>query len=475
MKNDIKKSNRVRLNYLNSHKRPVSRREFISMGLMAGGGLVAAPTIGSLFLSPLSAEASTSAASGVPFLVFDLAGGAALPANFLVGKVGGPKDLLNSYDQLGWDPKTDGFDERFGLPMPKVEISFLLQGLLNALSADAQKNLRFSSLSHIGQTDTSSNPLSALSLAVKAGATGSKLVGSCGLKASSSGGNSILALDGSSYRPFFVPDLSTLQRANDFGGRVGALGFDLRSGLVDLLRRLSETSARDLLGTRLSKDELSRIDATYSRAVDAVRNPIAIDPRVDPIVSAVYGFNGGESETNQNVLRAAIVNGVLSGQTGPGVITIDGCDYHDSTVGSGEQKDFEIGVEIGRAVELAHRLGKPLFFQVITDGGIYPDAGTRRWIGDRVESCMSVMGYFNPAAVPKYRSLPDGSPSQQIGHYTDGQGADRATLIGESPLLSAYAVAANYLSIQGRLGEFTTLFPSTLSGSPLDSVIAFES
>src|SRR4051812_27739114 len=88
----------------------------------------------------------------VPFLVFDLAGGAGLPANFLVGKKAGPYDLLSSYNQLGWSPRKSGaVDNRFGLPMANKDISKVLAGMLSVMSENAQANLRMASILNISQ------------------------------------------------------------------------------------------------------------------------------------------------------------------------------------------------------------------------------------------------------------------------------------------------------------------------------------
>ena len=128
-----------KLNYLNQHKKPTTRREFISLGLVIVGGVLFAPRIGkSLSLSNTLSALQEPRAQQIPFLVYDLAGGAALPANFLVGAAGGPQDLLPSYDQLGWNPRTGGFDDRFGLPLAKPEVSGIMRGLLEVLSPEVK-------------------------------------------------------------------------------------------------------------------------------------------------------------------------------------------------------------------------------------------------------------------------------------------------------------------------------------------------
>ncbi len=43
----------------------------------------------------------------------------------------------------------------------------------------------------------------------------------------------------------------------------------------------------------------------------------------------------------------------------------------------------------------------------------------------------------------------------QVGHYTDGQGAERDTFIGKNTSIVAYATFANYLQLCGKLGDFS--------------------
>ena len=97
---------------LNSHRRPVTRRELIAQGFKAGFGTVLGGSVFSLFANPRKAEAALSAdvsaardacgiaaqgAGKIPFICFDLAGGANIAgSNVLVGKQNGQLDLLTA-------------------------------------------------------------------------------------------------------------------------------------------------------------------------------------------------------------------------------------------------------------------------------------------------------------------------------------------------------------------------------------------
>ena len=100
--------------------RPVTRREFISQGFMTGSAVVMVPSIVSCLLRPgranavpLSADIEaaqasrcgiTGGAGKIPFICFDLAGGANIAgSNVLIGKQGGQLDFLSTagYSKLG--------------------------------------------------------------------------------------------------------------------------------------------------------------------------------------------------------------------------------------------------------------------------------------------------------------------------------------------------------------------------------------
>ena len=162
---------------------------------------------------------------------------------------------------------------------------------------------------------------------------------------------------------------------------------------------------------------------------------------------------------------------MIQGNTGPGVITLGGFDYHGQGQTAADAKDREMGVQIGRAVELAYRLKKPLFFQLLTDGGVAGRGGTRDWQSDSNIRSLTVIGFYDPKAVPEQRRL-------QVGEYSDGEGVnqDHALMGGGAdiaPLRVADAVLANYLSACGRVGEYEKAGRGIFRNSELDSILIF--
>src|SRR5690606_41677448 len=97
--------------YLNSHRRPITRRELIAQGFKAGVGTVVGSSLLSLFANPqphaalpsdiaalrYSCGISSQGAGKIPFIRFHLAGGANITGyNVLIGKQCGQLDFIST-------------------------------------------------------------------------------------------------------------------------------------------------------------------------------------------------------------------------------------------------------------------------------------------------------------------------------------------------------------------------------------------
>ena len=139
------------------HARPVTRRDFIRQGFISGAGTVLAPSIFGLLGSnpahalssdlealklPAECDIATTGGGKIPFICFDLAGGANFAgSNVLVGGPGGAQDLLSSagYSKMGipgdrlpnfadLNPVTGFVNTSLGLPFHSQ--SSMLAGIL---------------------------------------------------------------------------------------------------------------------------------------------------------------------------------------------------------------------------------------------------------------------------------------------------------------------------------------------------------
>ena len=97
---------------VSGHGRPATRREFLARGLIAGTATVFLPSIATLLAREVQAQTGCQLDTGagmlgagkIPFICFDLAGGANIAgSNVLVGQQGGQLDTLTTagYSKLG--------------------------------------------------------------------------------------------------------------------------------------------------------------------------------------------------------------------------------------------------------------------------------------------------------------------------------------------------------------------------------------
>ncbi len=478
--------NKSKIIIAEGHRAPTTRRDFLRYGIIPFAGHVLMPGLLSQMLMSLVSKNTlagpqTESQGYIPFLVFDMAGGAALPGNFLVGKSGGPEDLIDSYETLGWNPRASGaLDKSFGVPMSKND-SQILAGIRQGATPQALANLRMGTFCHFSQDDTSSNLLSALTLVSRAGLQGRYFRNGVGARYfvdgvlsgnSLSGGHSDGSLKDSQYKPLFVQTALDIQGSVSHGPAFDRFSDDeIRS----VSRAISDLSAEQMkkLGKMKGGEALTQIAGrSYQATLPYGKTVEALDARRDQNVAEVYQLNQNAGLSGDNQVFGSIAYNVLQGHTGPGAITIGGCDYHAPMKPEvGQQKDFEMGLQIGRAVELAYRLKKPLFFQLVTDGGVASLPGTRIWNSDSNVSGLTVVGYYNPNSVPQQRRF-------QVGEYNNvgTVNQDNALVGGDvdtAPSRVADAVLVNYLSVCGKTGEYEKAGRQMFRTAELDSVLIF--
>ncbi len=460
------KKNRVPL-----HGKPKTRREFLSQGLIGFSGAIVAPTVLNLVLGAQEARGDTCSSGGpvaglIPFLVFDLAGGASLPGNFLVGKSGGSEDLLRSYDTLGWNPRSTGLDRQFGAPMA-ANVSQILAGINQTASAAARKNLRMGTICNFSRDDTFSNKISALSMVTRAGYRGAFIQTGLGSQESDSGGTSQMIVDVPGTKPLYVSSLVDILDSVSFGPDLSKFSSKILNIVASRMQTLSERQAAKYMAQPSGKILSDLSGCAYKQNVNFANSVQGLDPRAHAKISTIYNITTGTSPSDNTAIAAGIVLNVLQGNSGPGVLTIGGCDYHDSTSTTGDQKDLEIGQTIGRAVESAYQLQKPLFFQILTDGSVVASPGTRIWSGDAGDKSLTVTGFYNPNKEPELiRS--------QVGSYTDGQSVDLDTVIGNDTIKVGYAVLADYLSACGKMDLFDEIASGVFTPTQRDSILHFR-
>jgi len=517
-----------------NHKLPVSRRDFIAAGMMSGPAVIAATGMLGLLANPRLARAAISGdlaglrdacgiatvgAGKIPFICFDLAGGANLNGSeILIGGQGGQLSFLSTagYAKLGLPGDmvpnapnatrdTNNFvDTTFGVAWHSD--GAILRGMLERTSAGTQAKTNGAAIAARSENDTGNNPHNPMYGIWKAGADG-QLLTLIGSQSSDSGGNSMapMSMIDASVRPTKVDRASDVTGLVDTGELATLLPQADAVSVLESMVRLSG-GAGATVGTngKLGKIDFKTRDAAIKEAVrcgylksadlaDRFGNPAALNPDKDPNIvdqTATRGtgiFGQAEYAADGEFRKtAAVMKMVVNGYAGAGTITMGGYDYHDGTRASGELCNFRAGRCIGACLEYAARVGVPLMVYVFSDGSISStgmvDAsadgrGKLGWQGDNQSTAASFFLVYSPAARPQVLSADAaGGVGKQIGYYrADGSietsshpGANAVNLLVETVIL-------NYMALHGDQGNFPTLFPGNGLGSSTlrDSITAF--
>ena len=486
------------------HRRPVTRRELLSAGLITGSASVmVSGLLGSLAsrsahadvlanLAPIGSVGCgiTPGAGMIPFIAFDLSGGANIAgSNVLIGRTGGQLDLLTTagYSKLGlpgnMTPADPAFvDQTYGLAFHSD--SAFLRGMNMRAQVGTRAGTNGAVIAARSENDTGNNPHNPMYGIAKTGARG-QLLTLIGSVSSDSGGNSMApaAMIDPKLRP------TKVDRASDVTGLVdtGELGtlFPDPADAVAVMESMAVLTHRKhgAVSTGLATDsDLKQFNKCgYVKSAylaEAFNNPAALNPGIDPLVVGPSGIfteaaYNGEREFQKT---AAVMKMVIDGNAGAGTIQMGGFDYHTGDRSTGEMRDLRAGECIGACLEYAARKNKPLMIYVFSDGSLSSNGmidnsvngrGKGVWTGDNQATASSFFLVYRPGGRPA-------AIRNQIGAYSgDGSvvtsshpGANAVNLLVEEVIL-------NYLALHGREGEMQSRFPGNGLGAQMSSVIAF--
>ena len=494
---------------LNDHGRPISRRELLGQGLLSGLGLVTAPSFLGLFANPRSAAADLSpdlealkascgikslGAGKIPFICFDLAGGANIAgSNVLVGKQDGQLDSLSTagYSKLGLpgDMTPDSINPLTGTSFINTDFglgfhasSAMLQGIQEkAMGRSAEINGAV--IPARSDNDTGNNPHNPVYGIARAGADGS-LLSLIGSSSSDSGGNSMAPamLIDPSIRPTKVDRPSDVTGMVDTGQLIGVLSQDDAVAVMESIERISRIKL-DQVDTRVTADAIIKdlVQCGYVKAADIADrfgDPTTLDPALDPDIVGPGGiFSQNEFDDDREFRKtASVMKMVINGFAGAGTITMGGYDYHTGDRATGELRDLRAGRCIGACLEYAARAnngrGVPLMVYVFSDGSVFSNGmtddtqaggGKGVWTGDNSSTAASFFLVYNPGSRPQLlgADLVEQALHQQLGHFrSDGSVETNATPAANQVNLLVETVVLNYMALHGEQANFANLFPN---------------
>jgi hypothetical protein len=521
-----------------NHRRPMTRRELIAQGFMTGGATVLTTGLFSLFANPRAALAQLAedlaADAGVlgcgvdrtgtkiPFICFDLAGGANLAgSNVLVGKQGGQLDFLSTagYSKLGLPgdqvpgvaetvasetgtSNLNHTDTSLGLAFHSD--SAFLRGMYASFKADAAAIAAGTNGAVIparSENDTSNNPHNPLYGLQRAGAEGSILT-LIGSQNTDSGGNSMapaMMID-----PQFRP--TKVDRPSDVTGLVGTsnrprrLSHQDEVAVTEAIYRLSKRRMDYNVSTGLpiTRDQVVEelvkcgyLDAAYTKEKfgNVVLNPVAdTDIRGPNGIFTEAEFDANSTDGNEFRKTASVMKMVIDGYAGAGCITMGGYDYHGGMRQEGETKDFRAGRCMGAVLAYAMRRAKPVMLYVFSDGSLSsngvidnsdPGRGKGEWTSDNQDTAAPFFLVYNPIGQrPTLLATQNmtAAQHQQLGAFSaDGNVVRSGTPGANNVNLLVYMILLNYMALHGEQGQFASVFPSHGLGDPalLDRFIAF--
>ena len=479
---------------LEGHGRPVSRRDFLSRGLIGGLGLCLVPSLSTLIARSAGAQAVCGGPLGgagkIPFVAFDLGGGANIAgSNVLVGGVGGQLDPLSQagYIKLGLPATMQPTDPAF--VDQEMGIAFHSDSaLLSGIRLRAQPSTLAQSEGVIvcarSENDTQNNPHNPMYGIAAAGADG-ELVTLIGTRNSDSGGRSLapMSMINPEIRPTKVDRPSDATGMVDTGKLVNMLG---QQDAGEVMRAVEEIS-RLKLGT-VDEDTLIEglVECGYVQAASLVEqfgSPDNLDPRLDPALTPI--FSAAEIDGDSSYRKtASVMKMVMNGYAGAGTVEMGGYDYHDSTRSTGEVRDRKAGECIGAVLEYAAALNQQVMIYLFTDGSVFSDgvidnsaAGRDKgiWKGDNASTSSVLMLAYNPPVIGARPVLTPQTVDHQIGYFRDsGSLETAATPVSNSVGLLAEAVVLNYLALHDEVPNFDSALPGNgLPAAVRDSLTAF--
>jgi hypothetical protein len=498
-----------------SHKAPVTRRDFIAQGFKTGPAILAAPSALAMLIGSEKARALApdldamripcgivGGAGKIPFIAFDLAGGANLTGSeMLCGQSGDPLNFLSTagYATLGLpgnmtpgsanaaSPTNNFVNQEFGAPWHSD--GAILRGMQASTQVGTRANVNGFPIAARSENDTGNNPHNPMYGINRVGADG-ELLTLIGSQNTDSGGNSMAPM--SMMNPAARP--TKVDRASDVTGLVdtGELGTlfansDDAIAVLESMTRLSHAkNAR--LPVRMTTTEQQALQklvrcgylkSTY--LADQFRSPDALDPNLDPHIVAQPSqpagitpiFTAAEYNADGEFRKAAaIMKMVISGYAGAGTVTMGGYDYHGQGRNTGETRNFRAGRCIGACLEYAARRNMPLMIYVFSDGALSANGvvnmsvegrGKLDWASDNQSTATSFVLVYKPGAAGRPPLL---GTRRQIGSLSAGGNV----VTTSSPAANAVnllveTVVLNYMALHGEAGNFPTLFPSQGLGS----------
>lgn len=467
----MKHKNKIPFWVKTGHSRPMHRREFLAHGIIPFAAYAYFPAALKLLLESSSVLAEknncldSNVASWVPFVHLNLSGGAAMASNFVPMNLAG--EPLGSYSKMGLGDGNVPIEKEFGNATfaglrNGVLISKMLEGIRATASRATLDKTAFLGLCVRSRDDSSENRFSISGLLNNAGMVGSRLP-QLGIRNTLSGVNQLPTLK-NPPAPLVVNNFNDIINSLGYSASLGSnLTTNQKISVSRLVASLNSAQTEKLYGSTVGVETKKLIDCVGLKNTNLLaQGGMILDPKQNPDIARVWNLQNSNNLASEDYVFGSMTYCALNSFSGAVSFEKGGFDYHDNTRSTGDTRDRQAGVVMGRVLESAAVLNKPVFLYVTSDGAVSSaESETDRstpWVSDRGSAGASYIFIYDPTKRPELLS-------NQLGSFTSGQSADDQFLIGNSPDLAAQAVFANYLQFNKKIN----LFSNVVRGFGLDT------
>lgn len=471
------------------NKHQPTRRDVLKQGLMSGVWF-SVPTVLSQILWAKRAMAD-SGFGNLYVLQLDLQNGYASHGQFMAATAPGSSLNAAGFAQLGVNSSrpsaSNGLYTAMGLPFwgtgnanaantPANAAQFVskIMSGIQERGGNAIAQTKAAAIMLRSSDDTNQNPMGLASALIQAGCKGT-ITGNFANSNTQSGLSQTEFIAGA--KAGFARSVDDILNA----AKINGLAHLPTGSINELVNGVESLSNRDLAKLNRLPQEVqvqALANKTFGKTKDFVTPPAGLDARQDTDAQAAFGITGTSAATDQNVVIASLMSGLMRDYFGVASVQLGGYDYHNTGLASTDQKDLDAGRVIGNMLNYANRKGKNLLVIVTSAGSVGGGSQTatdlnaaRAWNGDRgTNSAVTLYYHQASGAINQLKSqvgyfLPDGGTSTDPNAAGDPVRGDVRRAMG--------AVIANALMLAKKENLISSVIPGMFSNSELDQLRIF--
>lgn len=450
------------------HGRPTSRRDLLKSGALSFAASFTAPTLlETLMMSNVAHAQNVACAQSPVFVGVKANGGMNMLGNAIV--MGSNGDLIDTYSQVGGGPRSELIN-RLSTVFGNAKFfdgSQVLAGIQQEAAATTLLNTTQVTIPVASTDDSDTNAFDITYYITKLGVVGS-ILSNLGVRQTLTGLAQQPALDKAPPTPLPVNSVNDIADALTVRGSLAVLSDAQKSRVFQLINKLSESQARSLAsqtGGQVLQQLVNEATGTNTTLVGSTT--AGIDPLQDQTVSGAFNtlWQNGNQNLNQagagddTRVYSSMVYNALKGNAGTVNLEIGGADYHGQGRQTQDAKDLEVGVLIGRVLQSAAIMQRPVMVMLTTDGSVGAPAGSAAgaaFTGDRGQGGAIMLFAYHPLARPASTDR-NGAVNHQIGFIRGQAGVDTDFLTGNNPALAGLAAAVNFASFAGKTSQMADL------------------